>query len=98
MNAPMMLPWLARKWGVSDERALVLWQQACTDAQQATGECNTSKYWGFAKSRLFDLLDTEILSTVPGSAMPWKMMELNVKRAMAYTRMWLASLKQGAYS
>lgn len=98
MKAPMMLPWLAHKWGVSDERAIELWEQACADAQQAPGGLDTSKYWGFAKSRLIDLLDAEVLSTMPASAMPWKMIELNVKRALAHTGMWLASFRHGTYS
>ncbi len=37
MQAPMILPWLAHKWGVGEERTLTLWNEACVDADHALG-------------------------------------------------------------
>ena len=80
MKAPMVLPWLARKWDVSDARALELWRQACRDAEKTTGERSSSRYWGAAKSRLIELLDNEINVDYPGMEAPWIMLQLNLSR------------------
>ncbi len=83
MSAPMILPWLARKWGVSEGRALELWQRACADAELAIREHGTSRYWGFAKGRLIDLLDEEVLARYPVTEAPWIMIHLNLLRFVA---------------
>ena len=80
MNAPMMLPWLAHKWDVSDARALELWQQACLDAERITGDQSSSRYWEVAKSRLIDLLDNEVIARYPATETPWIMIQLNLLR------------------
>ncbi len=80
MNAPMMLPWLARKWDVSDARALELWHQACREAEKTTGEYSSSRYWEVANSRLIDLLDNEIIARYPVMETPWIMIQLNLSR------------------
>ena len=97
MKAPMILHWLARKWGVSDERALALWVHACDDAFYATGERDTSRYWGKAKSRLMDLLDEEVLATHPASQTPWLMINLSIKRVVAHVRIWLSNDRRRAF-
>lgn len=33
MNAPMILPWIARKAGITDELALKLWRRAASEAE-----------------------------------------------------------------
>ena len=91
MNAPMMLPWLARIWGVSDERALVLWCRACAEAERSTGERHTSRYWAEAKSRLMDLLDAEAVASYPVLETPWMMIHLNLLRLVATVRFWIGS-------
>lgn len=93
MNAPMVLPWLARRWEVSDERALELWRQACLDAEIAMGKHSASNYWGYAKNRLIDLLDDEVLVRYPVSDTPWIMIRLNVLRIAAWFR---CSISTGA--
>jgi hypothetical protein len=89
MTAPMMLPWLARKWGVADRRALELWRQACLDAKADTGETRSSQYWGYAKNRLIDLLDAEVIAGYPVLETPWIMIQLNLLRLVAGVRFWL---------
>jgi hypothetical protein len=38
MNAPKILPWIARKAGISDELALKLWRRAVSEAEYLTGK------------------------------------------------------------
>lgn len=88
MNAPMILPWLARKWGVSEERTLALWNEACLDADYAVGATRNSVYWGHAKARWIDLLDQEVIARYPVTETPWIMMRLNLLRLWAGVRSW----------
>ena len=93
MKAPMILPWLARRWGVSDARALELWRQACSDADVATMNRAAPEYWGFAKARLIDLLDKEVLSRYPATDVYGQMINLSVLRLVAQFKFWLAARK-----
>lgn len=88
MNAPMILPWLASKWDVSQERTLALWQQACAEARSAVGPELSSAYWGHAKSRWIDLLDQEVIARYPATETPWIMIHLNLLRLAATVRFW----------
>lgn len=94
VNAPMILPWLARKWGVSDARALKLWEAACRDAEATTGERGSPRYWGIAKERLLDRLDMEVVASYPATEMPWIMIRLNILRFVAAIRYWVDARKQ----
>lgn len=88
MNAPMILPWLASKWDVSQERTLALWQQACADARSAVGPEPSSAYWAHARSRWIDLLDQEVIARYPATETPWIMIHLNLLRLVATVRFW----------
>jgi cysteine synthase len=48
MQAPKILPWIARKAGISDELALKLWRRAASEAEYLTGQSTGSEYWGLA--------------------------------------------------
>jgi len=93
-----MLPWLARKWGVSDARALELWRQACSDTQAVIDDHTSSAYWGAVKTRMFDLLDGEVFARNPVIETPWLMINLNFLRFMSELRLWSASLTTRTYS
>ena len=56
---PKMLPYIARKHGVSDRRAEQLWWEASTYARNATGEFDTPKYWKAAYDRLITLVKAD---------------------------------------
>lgn len=88
MQAPMILPWLAHKWGVGEDRTLALWNAACADADHAIGADRNSAYWAYAKARRIDLLDQEVMARYPATEMPWIMMRLNLLRLWAGLRMW----------
>ncbi len=60
MKAPKILPWIARKAGISDELALKLWRRATSEAEYLTGKAEGSEYWGLAIERLLDIVEDGI--------------------------------------
>jgi hypothetical protein len=63
MKAPKILPWIARKAGISDELALKLWRRAVSEAEYLTGKCEGSEYWGLAVERFLDIVEDETGTT-----------------------------------
>lgn len=63
MKAPKILPWIARKAGISDELALKLWRRAISEAEYLTGRADGSEYWGLAIERFLDIVEEEIGTT-----------------------------------
>lgn len=59
MKTPKILPWLARKAGISDTRAEALWAAAIVCATERTGWVGTSEYWKAAVDRLIELIELE---------------------------------------
>ncbi len=59
MNAPKILPWIARKAGISDELALKLWRRAASEAEYLTGKHDSSEYWGLAVERFLEHVEDE---------------------------------------
>jgi len=59
MKTPKLLPWQARKAGVSLERAEALWNKAIREATADTGWVGTSEFWDVAETRFRELLDAE---------------------------------------
>ena len=62
MKAPKILPWIAKKAGISEELALKLWRRAAGEAEQLTGKANGSEYWGLAVERFLELAEDESTS------------------------------------
>lgn len=58
---PQMLPWLARKAGITERRAEILWHAAQRFAALHTGEAETPAYWKAAMDRLLELIAAEAL-------------------------------------
>jgi len=65
MQAPKILPWIAKKAGISDELALKLWRRAAGEAEHLTGQAEGSEYWGLAVERFLSHVEDE---ACPGSA------------------------------
>jgi hypothetical protein len=63
MKAPKILPWVARKAGISEELALKLWRRAASDAECLSGQTNTSEYYGLAVERFLALVEEEAGAT-----------------------------------
>lgn len=60
MKAPKILPWIARKAGISDELALKLWRRAISEAEYLTGKAEGSAYWGLAIERFLSIVEDEV--------------------------------------
>lgn len=63
MNAPKILPWIAKKAGISDELALKLWRRAVSEAEYLTGNSEGSEYWGLAVERFLGIVEDEVGDT-----------------------------------
>lgn len=59
MKTPMMLPWLARRAGISDARASELWADAIRYATAKAGWVGTSDYWRMVNEKMQDLIEAE---------------------------------------
>lgn len=59
MKSPMILPWIAHRAGISEERAEELWRKALCYATEQTGWVGTSEYWEAAEKRLLTLVERE---------------------------------------
>lgn len=70
MKAPKILPWIARKAGISDELALKLWRRAISEAEHLTGKSEGSEYWGLAVERFLSIVENEVGSTPSYSLTP----------------------------
>lgn len=70
MNAPKILPWIARKAGISDELALKLWRRALSEAEFLTGTAEGSNYWGLAVERFLAIVEDEVGSPPEYSLSP----------------------------
>ena len=75
MKPPKLLPWLARRAGVSDERAVALWRQALDEATGVDAEENTevdeSTFWKNSMERFRALLDEEARLAALSGLNPW---------------------------
>jgi hypothetical protein len=60
MKAPKLLPWIARKAGISDELALKLWRRAISEAEQLTGQDTGTEYSGVLINRFLSIVESEI--------------------------------------
>ena len=63
LKAPKILPWIARKAGISDELALKLWRRAISEAEFLTGKADGPEYWGLAVERFLSIVEDEVGST-----------------------------------
>lgn len=59
MKTPKLLPWLARKSGISDARADELWAEAIRSACLVSDTFESSAYWKAAMDRLIALIEVE---------------------------------------
>lgn len=56
---PMQLPWLARRAGLSDAKAAVLWREATRSAEKMCGNKDSSEYYGACMDKLREAMDAE---------------------------------------
>lgn len=75
-NAPKILPWIARKAGISDELALKLWRRAASEAEYLTGQADGSEYWGLVVERFLAIVEDEVgtapqYTLTPAPSLTW---------------------------
>jgi hypothetical protein len=56
---PKLLPWIARKTGISDEQAAALWSKAVRRATLQTGSAATPDHYRAAMQYLHELVERE---------------------------------------
>lgn len=59
MNAPKILPWMARRAGIDDEQALRLWQRAAAESEKSHGCRDSTSYHAEAMNRFIDSLSAQ---------------------------------------
>ena len=96
MNAPMIIPWIAAKAGISDELALKLWRRAVSEAEFLTGKTEGAEYWGLCIERLLEIVEDETGSKpqytpTPAPQMTWLLHHQNRMSMLGLTA------AQGAY-
>lgn len=101
MRAPKMLPWIARKAGISDELALKLWRRSAGESEILYGCCDSAEYYAAAVSRFLELVEdeSEALSGEPAmiARTNWlwhhekRMSQFNMVAAQALYRLWEGS-------
>ncbi len=60
MKSPKILPWIAKKAGISEELALKIWRRALSEAEYLTGHAEGSEYWGLTVERFLSLIEDEV--------------------------------------
>lgn len=98
MRAPKLLPWVARKAGISDELALKLWRRAAGESEALYGCCDSADYYAAAMSRFLDLVEDEsetyCREPAAGGRTSWiwrherRMSQLNMAAAQEICRLW----------
>ncbi|MBL8490246.1 MAG: hypothetical protein JNM82_05650 [Rhodocyclaceae bacterium] len=59
---PKILPWLARKAGISEHRAAACWRAACREASRRLGSEPTPEFWKLAMDELVARVAAEALA------------------------------------
>jgi len=74
-----MLPWLAHKAGISEERAEELWVEAVRHATDRTGTVGSSDHSKIAVDRLQELIEGEQAATQSNARWPYSLI-MKLKR------------------
>ncbi|MFV0370595.1 MAG: hypothetical protein ACK5JI_02970 [Azonexus sp.] len=79
MQAPKILPWIAKRAGLSEELALKLWRRAVGEAEYLSGQTAGSEFSGLAVERFLSLVEDEagppapsLLSPAPQLSWLWR--------------------------
>jgi hypothetical protein len=79
MTALKMLPWLAHKAGISEERAEELWVEAVRYATNQTGTVGSSEHSKAAIDRLQELIEAEQVAAQSSARWPYSLI-MKLKR------------------
>jgi hypothetical protein len=67
-RAPKILPWLARKAGISDDLAQAIWHEAVGYAKQKTGSVENLNYSRVVMERLRTLVEQEKVAALAAAS------------------------------
>jgi hypothetical protein len=59
MQSPKILPWIAKRAGISEELALKLWRRAVGEAETLTGQSSGAEFSGLAIERFLAIVEDE---------------------------------------
>lgn len=96
MTAPKLLPWFARKAGVSEDLARKLWRRAAGEAELLAGNRTSSDYHALCIDRFLSHLEVESTTgtTLNGSRYAWmwqhqaRMAGYNMAAARSTCKIW----------
>lgn len=71
MHPPKLLPWLARRAGIGEERALALWRQALDEVSETCAGNPEARFCKEAMTRFRELLDREARAHDLSGLNPW---------------------------
>lgn len=75
MRIPKILPWFAKKNGISEELAVKLWRRATSEIESLLGEAASSEFNKRSVERFIDLLEAEATALpaglVPAPKLSW---------------------------
>jgi hypothetical protein len=101
MKPPKLLPWIARKAGITDELALKLWRRAAGETEERVGNAKSSEYFGLAVEHFLNLVEDEAKredeSTAPKLGWLWryqKRMALHSLTASQSAYRWWENLRR----
>ena len=69
-KTPKVLPWIARKAGISDEQAEALWREAVCRSTLQIGRGGNSDYYRAVMERLHELVAREKAVALAGQPLP----------------------------
>jgi hypothetical protein len=69
-KTPKVLPWIARKAGISDEQAEALWREAVCQSTLQIGRVGNSDYYRAVVERLHELVEREKAVALAGQPLP----------------------------
>lgn len=72
-RTPKILPWLARKAGISNERAEALWREAVCHATVQIGRAGNPDYYRAVMKRLLELVERERSLAPAGQPLPFSL-------------------------
>lgn len=95
MNAPKILPWIAKRAGIDEALALKLWRRAAGESALIVGNCDSSDFFRLSVERFISLVEAEAgRCPLTGSNVTWmwrhqaRMATLGLIAAESTYRLW----------
>lgn len=97
MKLPKLLPWYARRAGISTERAEALWRKAVREATTETGWVGNSEFWGATMTHFLELLEQERNTLCAPHVLPIVRSQNRIGRlSLLVLEDWLSTMRRAA--